>query len=102
MTKNPLINAVAALLYITLVVLGMNYASKDINHEQATVIMHIVFLSLFTLSAAVMGYIFMFQPLQLFLDGDKKTGVNLFLQTVGVFAVITLLAFFALLAGVFS
>ena len=46
-------------------------------------------ISLFTLSAAVMGYIFCYQPIQLYLDGHKKVGVKLFLQTVGTFGLIT-------------
>jgi hypothetical protein len=36
-----------------------------------------------------MGYLFFYQPVQLFIEGKKKQAVNLFIQTVGVFAVIT-------------
>jgi hypothetical protein len=39
-----------------------------------------------------MGYLFLSQPIQLFLDGKKKQAVSLFLQTLGVFACITLVA----------
>lgn len=54
------------------------------------IIMPIIMLSLFTLSAAIMAYIFGYQPLQLFLDGKKKDAVSLFLKTVGIFGGITL------------
>ena len=47
-------------------------------------------LSLFVLSAAVMGYIFFYQPTQLYLAGKHKEAVNMFLKTVGFFATITL------------
>jgi hypothetical protein len=51
----------------------------------------IVIISLFTLSAAMMGYLFLFQPLQLYLDGKKKLAVNLFIQTLATFAGLTAL-----------
>ncbi len=38
-------------------------------------------------SAASMGYLFLYQPLQLYLEGEKKKSVDLFLKTLGVFAV---------------
>ncbi|MDB5224948.1 MAG: hypothetical protein JWO43_570 [Candidatus Adlerbacteria bacterium] len=47
----------------------------------------IAMLSLFVFSASVMSYIFLYQPLQLFLDGEKKKAVDLFLKTLAAFAV---------------
>lgn len=88
MTKNPFINAVAASVYISLVATIMNYGSRMFG-EADTMVTPVAVLSLFVLSAAVMGYIFLSKPLQLYLDGKKKEGVNLFLGTVAVFAVIT-------------
>jgi len=41
-------------------------------------------LSLFTLSAAVMGYLFAAEPIMMYLDGKKKEAVNFFFTTVGV------------------
>ena len=91
MTRNPFINAFAATAYISIVASVMFYGT---NHTSPvnSVIMPIAILSLFTLSAAVMGYLFLYQPLQLYLDGKKKNAVNLFLQTVAVFGGITALA----------
>ena len=37
------------------------------------------------------GYFFFFQPIQLYLDGEKKQAVNLFLKTLAAFAGITVL-----------
>ena len=89
MTKNPFYNALSALAYIVLIVLGMNAISKiqiDVNE----IIISIIMLSLLTLSVAVMAYIFGYQPLVLFLDNKKKEAVSLFLKTVGIFGGITL------------
>ncbi len=88
MNKNPLLNALAALAYISLVATVMNFGSRLANQPD-TFIAPIAFISLFTLSAAVMGYIFCYQPLVLLIDGKKKQAVKLFLQTVAIFGVIT-------------
>jgi hypothetical protein len=47
----------------------------------------IAMLSLFVFSAATMSYLFMYEPLQLFLEGKKKDAVNLFIKTLFVFAI---------------
>ncbi len=97
MTTNPFVNALAALAYIVVVVLVMHYATK-LPESGVSPIVPIAFISLLTLSAAVMGYIFLYQPLQLYFEGEKKQAVNVFLKTVAVFAGITVL----LLLGLFS
>lgn len=89
MTKNPFYNALAALGYIVLIVLGMN-AISGVQRDLGEIIMPIIMLSLLTLSAAVMVYIFGYQPLLLFLEDKKKEAISLFLKTVGIFGVITL------------
>ena len=100
MTKNPFINAAAASLYIIAIASFMFYGSKSFPRED-TILAPVAMISLFTMSAAVMGYLFIFQPLQLFLDGHKKNAVNLFLQTIAVFAGLTALVFVLLFFGVF-
>ena len=97
--KNPFINALAASLYITLVASVMFYGTEH-THSVKSVIVPITILSLFTLSAAVMGYLFVSQPIQLYLDGKKKDAVNFFLKTVVTFAIITLITFVLLLSGI--
>jgi len=99
MTKNPFINALSATLYITLVALFMFYGNK-IFPTKDTILAPIAAISLFTLSTAVMGYIFCYQPAQLYFDGKKKTAVDLFLKTIVIFASITILIFVLLFLGV--
>lgn len=95
MTKNPFYNSIAAAGYVFLVSTIMFYAPKFIPSED-NVFMPLALISLFTLSAAVTSYLFLFQPLQMFLDGKKQKAVALFLQTVACFAVITFLIFLIL------
>ncbi len=101
MTKNPLINALAALLYISAVASFMFFGVEKVDAVPGLLV-PIAMLSLFTLSAAVMGYIFLAQPLQMYIDGEKKGAVNLFVQTVACFAGLTILVLIALIAVPFG
>ncbi len=89
MSKNPFLNALAAILYIIVVASIVYYGPRLAGPVDDSIIAPVAFLSLFVLSAAVMGYIFFYQPLQLYLDGDKKASVGLFLKTLAVFGAIT-------------
>jgi hypothetical protein len=99
MTKNPILNALSATLYISLVATGIFYAGTfEPVLDRFTILAPIAFLSLFVFSAAAMGYIFLYQPFQMFLEGQKKEAANLFLQTLAAFAVTTLVT---VAAGIF-
>lgn len=100
MTKNPLINATSASAYIVLVVSVMNAASQTLSNKPNTFAAPMVLLSLFTLSAAIMAFIFFYQPLQLVLDKKHQQAVTLFTQTVGIFAGITVVGLILLFLGV--
>jgi hypothetical protein len=99
MSKNPILNALGASGYIALVVSLLNFVSQTQSDKPDTAFAPVAFLSLFTLSAAVMAYLFFYQPLLLFIEGQKKQAVNLFIRTVGVFAVFTAVVWILLLAG---
>ena len=91
MTKNPLYNALVAVIYIILIVFLMNFiGSTESNIGVQQFIMPIMLISLFTLSAAVMGYLFCYQPLMMYLDGKKEQAVKLFLQTTVIFGGISI------------
>ncbi len=89
MSKNPVVNALAAALYIALVSSVMFFGTKHLPPANDTVLDPIAFLSLFSLSAAAMAFIFFYQPVLLFLEGQKIASVKLLVQTLGAFAVIT-------------
>lgn len=90
MTKNPLINALGALTYITLITTVMNFISNTQSHKPDPAFAPVVFLSLLCFSVATMAFIFFYQPMQFLIDGKKKEALNLFLKTLGIFGAITL------------
>ena len=101
MTKNPIINAGAAIVYIIVVASVMWYGTK-FSGPQNSVLAPIAAISLFSLSAAVMGYIFLFQPAQLYFDGKKKVAVDLFIKTLAIFAAITAVILLIFFSGILS
>ncbi len=99
MSKNPIINALSASAYIILGVTIMTFVSQTLRDKPDTFFAPVVFLSLLTLSVSVMAYLFFYQPLMLFIEGKKKEAVNLFVKTVGIFAVFTAVALILLFSG---
>lgn len=99
MSKNPIINAFGASAYIILIVAIMTFATKPLENKPDTFFAPVTMLSVLTLSVAVMAFLFFYQPLQLFIDGKKKEAVNLFVKTVGVFAIITAVVLILLFSG---
>jgi hypothetical protein len=100
MTKNPFLNALSACSYIIIGVMIMTFVTAPLKDKPDTFFVPVVILSLLTLSAAVMAYLFFYQPVMLFIDGKRKHAVNLFLQTVGIFAVFTAIALGLLFLGI--
>jgi hypothetical protein len=90
MTKNPILNAGAAILYITSLVSLLFYGPSLFNakfEDMPAIFAPITMLSLFVFSTAVMGYLFLYEPILLILAGEKKEGTTLFLKTVAAFGV---------------
>ncbi len=88
--KNPYVNSVLAEAYIVIVATVMQYVGKPDTPDNFFT--PIAALSLFVLSASVMGFLFVGQPLQLYIDGEKSKSVSFFLKTVLSFALLTVLA----------
>jgi hypothetical protein len=86
MSKSPILNALAGLCYIATVAFLLFYGQTFVHGMDNTIFMPIAVLSLFVFSAASMGYIFMYHPLMLFLEGEKKGAADLFLKTLFAFA----------------
>ena len=103
MNKNPFINALVAAGYISLLVTFIFNSPKFITDNELGMMAPILFLSLFVISAALMGYLFVYQPACLLIDGKHAEATKLFLSTLASFAGITVavpLAWF-LLSSVF-
>jgi len=97
-TKNPFLNAIGAILYIAVVASVMFYGTK-ISGPVDSIIGPIAAISLFTLSAAVMAYVFGYEPFQLYFDGKKKQALDLALKTIAAFAIITAIILVLLFSG---
>ena len=91
MTTNPFYNALLAITYIVALVSGAILGPRLLGGPEESIIYPMLGLAVFTLSAAVMAYLFFYQPVIMFLDGQREKGVKLFLQTIGVFAVGTII-----------
>lgn len=99
MSKNPIINAISASAYIILVVSVMTLVTQPLKNKPDTFFSPITILFVLTLSVTVMAFLFFYQPLQLFIEGKKKEAVNLFIRTVGIFAVFTVVVLTLLFSG---
>lgn len=92
MTKKPIYNALAAIIYIVLIIFFIDFISS-VEYVSEGLWQSIIALSLITLSVAVMGYIFFYQPIILFLENNRKEAVKYFIHTILYFAIIIILIF---------
>lgn len=84
--KKPFLHALAAALYIVLIVFIVSLVTSVLKGRSETIIIPMTMLSMFVLSAAVMGFLFLSEPLQLLIENKKKEAVSFFAKTVGFFA----------------
>lgn len=87
MTKNPFLNALLAAVYIILILLTMQ-GLTSIKAIQSTILIPLAVLGLFVLSTAVMGFLFVYEPFQLYFAGLKKEALLFFAKTLSTFAII--------------
>ena len=84
--KKPFLHALAAALYIVAIVTIINFGGLIFGEQEETIIIPMAMLGLFVLSAAIMGYLFLSEPLQLLMENRKKEAVTFFSKVVGIFA----------------
>lgn len=96
MKINPFTNALAVVAYI-LGVVGIIYALQSPNTPDNGILAPLFLLSLFTLSAAVMAFLFFYQPFKLYFDNRRREALSYFTKTLGYLGVVVVLFFFALL-----
>ena len=63
--KKPFLHALGAALYIIVIVLVVQVVTSALKDQNETIIIPMTMLSLFVLSATVMGYLFLSEPLYL-------------------------------------
>jgi hypothetical protein len=88
--KKPFLYALVAALYIVFIVSIMSSLSLFMPKED-NIFMPIVMLSLFVLSTAVMGFLFLSEPIQLYMENQKKEAAVFFSKIVGFFACFVIL-----------
>ncbi len=97
--QNPFANATLAALYIIGIVYAIDTFSRlSVAPKGPTLLVPMTILSLFVLSAAVMGFLFVYQPLRLYMEGHKKDAVQFFAKTTLTFACFALLFLITLLS----
>jgi len=92
MHDKPFLYAVMATAYIVFVSSFLYYGPRMASDIEG-IIVPIAMLSLFVLSSAVMGFLFLYHPLTLYFDGQKHEAVRFFGKTVFFFAIFTALFF---------
>lgn len=93
--KKPFLHALGAALYIVVIVLAAQAVGSVLKSQNDTIITPMTMLSLFVLSAAVMGFLFLSEPLYLLMENKKKEAIAFFAKVVGFFA--CFVVFFTLL-----
>lgn len=90
MKWTPLLSALGALGYITVLVTFFHYI-ESVRHETPdTLIDGIGAISVFVLSAAVMGYLFFYYPIAYIIEGKRVVATYFLLKTIGYFAIGTI------------
>lgn len=84
--KKPFIYALGAALYIAFIVSVISVITSTLPGPDKAIITPIAILSLFVLSAAVMGFLFLSEPFLLYMENKKQEAIVFFAKIVGFFA----------------
>jgi|SRR3989344_1340935 len=95
--KKPFLRALGAALYIIVIVFVVQVVTSALKNQNETIIIPMTMLSLFVLSAAIMGYLFLSEPLCLLMENRKQEAIIFFAKVVGFFACFLALFLVALL-----
>jgi hypothetical protein len=90
MKWNPVINAAAAAAYIGAIALFTHFIGSHRHDTPDTLLDGMGFISLFVFSAAVMAFLFFYQPVLRLVENKRAEAISYFLKTLGAFGVITL------------
>ena len=84
--QKPFLYASGAALYIIFIVFVVQTVSSLLESQNGTIIIPMTMLSLFVLSAAIMGFLFLSEPLYLLTKNRKREAIFFFAKVVGIFA----------------
>lgn len=97
MKWNPYLNALGIEAYIWGLGLLINYISSLHHDTPDNLIGTIAAFSLFTCSAAVVGFLLFYRPVALLIEGKREEAIFFFLKTLATFGVITVFVVLAIL-----
>ena len=92
-----LFHALGVMAYVILVALLMNNVERILGQTKDTFWDPVAFLLLFTVSAAITGLLVLGRPAYLFINGNKKEGLQFLLWTLGWLLFLTIIVFVSLL-----
>jgi len=98
MNKNPFLNAVFAAAYIVIIVLVMNKFSS-VSPPEDSIFAPMTMISLLVLSVAIMGFLFVYEPVRLIIENKKQEAVTFFTKTILTFACFVILFVLLLLSS---
>lgn len=87
--KKPFLHALSASAYIFVLILGIG-RFENVSPDQSKFLAPIAMLSLLVFSVAFMAFVFFYEPLQLYMNGQKSEALSFFGKTLASFAVLTL------------
>lgn len=90
MKWNPFINATLAVIYIGAMAMFMRFIESLRHDTPDTLVDGMGAMSLFVFSAAIMAFLFFYQPLVLLAENKRAEALSYFLKTLGIFGTITL------------
>lgn len=85
MIKNPYTNALVAGGYIVSIVLFIGKGTKILSGSKETILIPMAMLSLLVFSVALMGVLFFYEPLRLFMENQRKEALSFFTKTLATF-----------------
>ncbi len=89
MKWTPFLSAVTAVAYIAGVALFLQFIQSVRQDTPDTIFDGMGFISLFVFSAAIMAFLFFYQPLVRLVDNKKSEALFYFLKTILIFGLIT-------------
>ena len=98
MKWNAVLNGFAAAAYIGIVDIFFQVIMAFKHNSPDTPFDPLIILSVFVFSAAVMSFLFFYQPVMLLIDNKKKEALSYFSKTLGTFGAITLVLLVIFLA----
>lgn len=85
--NKPYIKALGAAAYIVLITSVMRFITDHLSAKPDTAFAPMLFLSLFVVSAAVMAWLFFYEPVKLLTENKRGEAVSYFGKTLGIFVV---------------